>query len=62
MNAPLMEDCHGRFVVDPAPDGEISLIAVDDDLESRVYFLTPAKAALLGHRLIAVAAQVESPT
>ena len=52
-----------RFEVDPTPDGRrVLLIYTDDDLDSLVIRMSPAAAAKLGHKLINVAAQQESPT
>jgi hypothetical protein len=50
-----------RIYVDVTVDGNIMLIAVDDDLGDSALWLTPESAAKLGQILIDVASKVKRP-
>jgi len=48
--------------VDPTSDGNILIVAIDDDLEDSFLWLTPENAAKLGQILIDVAESVKPST
>lgn len=62
MNTEKLETRPAHATVDVTADGRVLLLHYDEDLEYTAVFLSPAMAAKLGHKLINVAAQVESPT
>lgn len=50
-----------RIYIEPTPDGNILIVAVDEELGSSVLWLSPASAYKLAQMLIAAAEYVEMP-